>query len=190
MGLFRAFRRFLDIDHHDPSAVGLYRTIVDQARNPVFYTDLKVPDSVDGRFDMIVLHVFLLLNRFPQQERQHKVLRYLLEELFGDMENSLREIGVGDLSVPKKIHRMVDALYGRLEAYDEALKGDDPAVALKPVLVRNLYRAENGFESEAADMVRYVLASQAFLAAQTGEEILGGIVSFPEPGAKTGAADD
>ena len=181
MGLFRAFLRFLDIDHHDPRAVKAYAAAVDQARRPVLYTDYGVEDTVDGRFDMIVLHVFLILNRFPLEERQHKVLRYLLEEMFADMENSLREIGVGDLSVPKKIHRMVDALYGRLEAYEAAAADEDPEPALTAVLARNVYRSEDEHLPEAGRLARYVLAARADLGDQAGETILQGALRFPDP---------
>ena len=179
MGLFRAFRRFLDVDHRDPRAVALYRATVDQARQPEFYTVFKVKDSVDGRWDMIVLHIFLVLNRFPLPDRQHTVLRCLLEELFADMDNSLREIGVGDLSVPKKIHRMVDALYGRLEAYEKALDEDADGAALVEVLERNVYRGEA--DHGAAGLAAYVAAARAHLAGQGADAILNGALSFPAP---------
>jgi len=181
MGLFRAFRRFLDIDHHDPRAVKAYAAAVEQARLPVLYTDYGVEDTVDGRFDMIVLHVFLILNRFPQEDRQHEVLRYLLEEMFGDMENSLREIGVGDLSVPKKIHRMVDALYGRLEAYEAAADDAEPARSLTAVLARNVYRSDDEDLPQAGRLARYALAARADLGEQAAETILQGTLSFPDP---------
>ena len=140
MPLLRALRRFLDLDSHDSRAVALYAAVVEQARKPVFYTAMKVPDTVDGRFDMIVLHLFLILNRFPREDRQDPVLRAMLEEHFADMDNSLREIGVGDLSVPKKIHRMIDALYGRFETYEKALTGPTPEAEMAGALARNVYR--------------------------------------------------
>lgn len=198
MPLLRALRRFLDLDSHDPRAVALYAAVVDQARKPVFYEGLKVADSVDGRFDMIVLHLFLILNRFPREERQSPVLRALLEEHFADMDNSLREIGVGDLSVPKKIHRMIDALYGRFESYEKALAAATPVEELAAALARNVYRGggpldENGTEPgpelsaepvpEAAlqGLTRYVLDARAALASQDAASILAGKVIFPAP---------
>lgn len=190
MPLLRALRRFLDLDSHDPRAVALYASVVDQARKPEFYTVMKVADTVDGRFDMIVLHLFLVLNRFSKQERQHPVLRAMLEEHFADMDNSLREIGVGDLSVPKKIHRMIDALYGRFETYEKAMDGITPVEALSEALARNVYRggAEGGPEFEAAleRLTRYVLEARTALGAQNAGAILDGKVSFPAPVPKTG----
>jgi cytochrome b pre-mRNA-processing protein 3 len=200
MPLLRAIRRFLDLDSHDSRAVALYAAVVEQARQPVFYTAMKVPDTVDGRFDMIVLHLFLILNRFPREDRQDPVLRAMLEEHFADMDNSLREIGVGDLSVPKKIHRMIDALYGRFETYEKALTGATPVEDMADALARNVYRGALLEESEAAPapddtttgegLTRYVLQARAALAAQDPSAILGGKVSFPEPRPGTGSEND
>lgn len=194
MPILRAIRRFLDIDSHDPRAVRLYAATVEQARQPVFYSDCRVPDSVDGRFDMIVLHLFLIMNRFPREERQSPVLRALLEEHFADMDNSLREIGVGDLSVPKKIHRMIDALYGRLENYEKALSGATPVEDLAAALARNVYRDDSAsdpsLEKGVEGLTRYVLKAREVLASQTPMAILEGQVSFPEPRSALGNDND
>lgn len=201
MPLLRALRRFLDLDSHDSRAVALYAAVVEQARQPVFYTAMKVPDTVDGRFDMIVLHLFLILNRFPRADRQNPVLRAMLEEHFADMDNSLREIGVGDLSVPKKIHRMIDALYGRFETYEKALTGATPVEDMADALARNVYRGAAPEDPEAVPapdvtaagaegLTRYVLQARAALAAQDPTVILGGKVSFPEPRPGTGSEND
>jgi len=202
MPLLRALRRFLDLDSHDSRAVALYAAVVEQARKPVFYTAMKVPDTVDGRFDMIVLHLFLILNRFPREDRQDPVLRAMLEEHFADMDNSLREIGVGDLSVPKKIHRMIDALYGRFETYEKALTGPTPEAEMAGALARNVYRGavledQHPAVPPAADLTpvgealtRYVLQARAALAAQDPSAILSGKVSFPEPRPGTGSEND
>ncbi len=186
MPILRAFRRFFDLERHDPNAVKLYNAVVDQSRTPVFYSGMDVSDSVDGRFDMIVLHLFLILNRFPLDERQHPVLRALLEEHFTDMDNSLREIGVGDLSVPKKIHRMIDALYGRFESYEAALNSLSPVEDLAAALERNIYRREPGEDSLGAEkalerMTRYVLETRSTLAQQGADTILNGDIVFPAP---------
>ena len=200
MPLLRAIRRFLDLDSHDPRAVALYAAVVDRARTPSFYTALKVADTVDGRFDMIVLHLFLILNRFPKEDRKNPVLRALLEEHFTDMDNSLREIGVGDLRVPKKIHRMIDALYGRFETYEKALSGPTPVEDIAGALARNVYRGsavdDPALAAALEGLTRYVLEARAALAAQNTAAILDGKVAFPEPesaperGTETGNDDD
>lgn len=193
MPILRAFRRFLDLDSHDSRAVALYGAVVEQARKPTFYTEMKVADTVDGRFDMIVLHLFLILNRFPKAERQNPVLRAMLEEHFADMDNSLREIGVGDLSVPKKIHRMIDALYGRFENYEKALGGSTPVEDMCGALARNVYREETMEDPANATglerLTRYVLEAQARLARQEPAAILAGTVEFPPPMAAEAAPD-
>ncbi len=186
MPLLRAIRRFFDLDSHDSRAVALYASVVDRARTPAFYTVMKVADTVDGRFDMIVLHLFLILNRFPKEERNNPVLRAVLEEHFADMDNSLREIGVGDLSVPKKIHRMIDALYGRFETYEKALTGPTPVEDIADALARNVYRGSAAGDQAVApgleSLTKYVLEARAALAAQDPAAILDGKVAFPEPG--------
>jgi cytochrome b pre-mRNA-processing protein 3 len=98
----------------------LYGALVGQARNPAFYRDMGVPDTVEGRFEMVALHVFLALRRLRAGGEPGKDLgQKLFDVLFDDMDQTLREMGVGDLSVGKKIKAMASSFYGRMQAYDE-----------------------------------------------------------------------
>lgn len=121
----------------------LYGAIVTQSRQPVFYTDFGVPDTLEGRFEMVVLHTVLLCHRLKGDDKAEKALSQDIFDTFADdMDRTLREMGVGDLSVPKKMKKIGAAFYGRAAAYDVALDGADPD-ALATALARNIYEDEN-----------------------------------------------
>lgn len=116
-----------------------YAAIVAQARQPKYYTDFAVADTVDGRFDMIALHLFRHLNAQPSGKDTQTLRQKLLECMIDDMDKSLREMGVGDMSVGKKVGKIAYAVNGRLHAY-EASWADDEALA--QALWRNVYRSD------------------------------------------------
>ena len=145
----------------------LYAKAVAQARLPVFYAECEVPDTVDGRFDLLVLHVFLLLHRLgaPRNEatRETKALNQgLFDLMFADMDRSLREMGVSDMSVGKRVKEMARAFYGRIDAYEPVL-GD--AARLEEALARNLYRGVEVKPASLAAMATYIQRQVAALAA-------------------------
>lgn len=153
-----------------------YEAIVAAARHPTFYADWGVPDTLDGRFDMIALHTFLVLDRLKGEEPAFR--QALVDEFFADMDRSLREMGVGDLSVGKKVRKMAEAFYGRLAAYDQALAGE--AAALEGALARNIFPDQP--ESPGARLLAaHVMAERANLAGQNTVGIAAGRVSFKEP---------
>ena len=153
-----------------------YEAIVAAARRPVFYADWGVPDTLDGRFDMISLHAFLILDRLKGEEPGFR--QDLVDEFFRDMDRSLREMGVGDVSVGKKVRRMAEVFYGRVAAYDTAMA--DPARLLAPALSRNVFPYGNpGIGPER--LAAYMMAQRAHLAAQSSQAIAGGRDSFQEP---------
>lgn len=126
--ILRLFRR----NPRAATIAALYGAIVAQARNPSFYLGFGVPDTAEGRFDMIVLHLALLCRRLGREGAAAAPLSQDVFDMFcRDMDHNLREMGVGDLSVPKKMQKMGEAFYGRLETYDRALAGaEDLAAAL------------------------------------------------------------
>ncbi len=116
----------------------LYRRLVERAREPVFYALCGVPDTLDGRFDMIVLHVALVVRRLRAGDVPEKALAQMLfDTMMDDMDRSLREMGVGDLGVGRRVKAMAKAFYGRARAYDVAL--DAGPTALAEALGRNLF---------------------------------------------------
>ncbi len=101
--------------------------IVTQAREPLFYRDLGVPDTVNGRFDLLVLHLWMVLRRLRPAPDGVGLSQALFDRFCDDMDANLREMGVGDLTVPKRMQAFGEAFYGRVAAYDVALAaGEEP----------------------------------------------------------------
>lgn len=125
-----------------PPGDALYRAVVAEARRPDWYRAGGVPDSVDGRFDMVALVLSLVLRRLDA-DGAHQLAADVTDRFIADMDGSLRQMGVGDQVVGKEVGRMVSALGGRLGAYREALAADAAPDALGAALARNLYRGES-----------------------------------------------
>ncbi|MCP4330785.1 MAG: hypothetical protein GY791_20545 [Alphaproteobacteria bacterium] len=156
----------------------LYMAAVGQARRGTFYRSGGVPDTLDGRFDMIALHVFLILHRLRSAHGRGKLVgQALFDTMFADMDENLRELGVGDLAVGRRVKTMAKALYGRIAAYQAALgspRADDLAAALS----RNLYRGIAPDDAVVAIMADYVRFQAAHLADLGDGDILDGSAEF------------
>jgi cytochrome b pre-mRNA-processing protein 3 len=135
--------------------------LVTQARAPEFYRELGVPDSLDGRFEMLALHVFVALRRLKQAGDEARA-QALFDTMFTDMDRSLREIGVGDLSVGKRVKEMARALYGRIAAYEAGLAASDDGVLIK-ALERNLFGTVTPPAAAPAALARYLRQAAARL---------------------------
>jgi cytochrome b pre-mRNA-processing protein 3 len=158
----------------DPATTKLYGVCVAAARQPVFYARFKVPDTIDGRFNLLVLHILLAMLRLTDSKAKQR----LFDLMFADMERSLREMGVGDMSIGKKMKPMLIGFYGRANAYQSALaeSGDD---ALLAALSRNLYGMATGTAEDAQVLADYMRASAKVLATQNEVDILQGALAFP-----------
>jgi len=160
--------------------LALYGAIVAQARQPAFYSELGVPDTLEGRFEMLILHAFLYMHRLKDEdETTRAVAQKVFDAMFADMDRSLREIGIGDLSVPKKIKKMAEAFYGRAAAYDSALA--EGREALAAAVRRNVYPDE-GAASHADALADYIINAVEVLAGQPRGELTGRGPVFPLPG--------
>ena len=156
----------------------VYSAIVAQSRQPRFYADWGVPDTVTGRFDMISLHMALLFRRLRAETGDQKNFSQAVFDLFfKDMDRSLREMGVGDLGVPKRIQKMGNIFFGLLAAMNEAMDRGD-VVALEGVLARNIYEGE--VTPQVTAMANYLLAEDRALAGQQAAAITGGALSFED----------
>ena len=155
----------------------LYGAIVAQARNTRFYEDLAVPDTVLGRFDMVLLHVVLVLRRLREGE-DRALAQGLFDAFCRDMDHNLREMGVSDQGVPKHMQRVGEAFYGRAQAYEAAL-GAPGEGALSDALARNVY-AEMAEPRMAATLAHYVRQAAELLGEQPLAALEAGTVRFPE----------
>ena len=154
----------------------LYGMIVAQARLACFYRDYAVPDTINGRFDLIVLHLALVLDRLAPDPGTHALRQGVFDRFCADMDDNLREMGVGDLKVPKEMRRIGEAFYGRARAYRTALSVADDAALLK-ALQRNIYGGAEG--AAVARLAAYVREAVRQLAAQDSTKLAGGELSFP-----------
>lgn len=180
------FRKFFRQKRHETASHKLYLKLVGQARMPGFYAAGGVPDTVDGRFDLIALHTFLIIRRLSgsdASEKEHELAQVLFDLMFADMDRNLREMGVGDLGVGRKVRDMVSAFYGRAEAYEKALQDMDKSPentteALVAALRRNLYRDASPDDQQVRKMAGYVQKLVRRLSEQTAEAFLRGDIRF------------
>ena len=166
----------------------LYEGIVARARSPVFYSTLGVPDSLDGRFEMVALHLCLVLRRLKAASPKLDLLEQSLFDLFMlDKDQSLREMGAGDLGVGKKVKRMATAVYGRIKAYNDGLAQEPPTLqegedSLVWALARNLYGTIEPPAHCLPIMAAYVRSQAVFLDSQDDLEFAkGNLVFAPLP---------
>ena len=155
----------------------IYGTIVTQAREPLFYRDLGVRDTVNGRFDLLLLHLWLVLRRLKSAGSGAALSQALFDRFCNDMDDNLREMGVGDLAVPRRMQAFGEAFYGRTAAYDMAL--NDGREALAAAICKNLLDGE-GIE-RAGELAAYAEAVMASLAQTDDAAILAGTWRFPSP---------
>jgi len=161
------------------TALDLYDRIVAQARSPAFFADFGVPDTLDGRFESIALHAFLVLNRLKGQgEPAAELSQALFDRMFADMDRGLRETGVGDMSVGRHIRRMAEGFLGRIRAYEAGLAGTEPLI---DALVRNLYGTVRPDPHCVAVMADYIKGQAAHLADQPLAAFLEGRPSLLPP---------
>ena len=154
----------------------VYNSIVAQSRQVPFYLDMSVPDTVTGRFDMVSMHMCLVLRHLRAETGEMKQFSQSLFDLFfKDMDRSLREMGVGDVSVPKRIQKMGSVFYGLLAKLTEALDEGEQNTLIE-VLNRNIYNAENA--PDARKLAIYVEKAVKQLNAQSQSDIMSGKLSF------------
>jgi cytochrome b pre-mRNA-processing protein 3 len=178
MGVFGFLRR----RPHERAGCTLYAQAVAAARDPYFYTAVGAPDTLDGRFDLVGLHAYLVIRRLQAEPPPGPAMaQAVFDAMFNDMDVALREMGVGDLSVGRKVKVMWEAFHGRAIAYGNALDAGDRA-CLRAALARNVWRgaaAGDGPERLAA----IAMAQEAHLA---GQSLAAGRVAFL-PAAVAGA---
>jgi cytochrome b pre-mRNA-processing protein 3 len=155
----------------------IYGMIVTQAREPSFYRDLAVPDTVNGRFDLLLLHLWLVLRRLKSVEGGAALSQGLFDHFCNDMDDNLREMGVSDLKVPKRMRAFGEAFYGRTAAYDMALTEGQEALA--QAICKNILNGEN--IEKARRLAAYTEATMATLDGIDEATLMSGSARFPLP---------
>src|SRR5690349_3686475 len=145
----------------------IYGTIVTQAREPLFYRDLGVPDTVNGRFDLVLLHLWLVLRRLKPVGSGTALSQALFDHFCSDMDDNLREMGIGDQAVPKRMRAFGEAFYGRVQAYDQAMESGGEALA--SAICKNILNGAG--MDQAQRLAAYARAAETELG-RTGEAAL------------------
>jgi cytochrome b pre-mRNA-processing protein 3 len=157
-----------------------YARVVEYARQAAFFGAGGVPDTVDGRFELICLHAFLYLRRLKREDAAAQLSQVFFDTMFADFDRSLREMGTGDLGVGRQIRRMVEAFYGRIAAYEAGLAGED--ATLQDAVGRNVFgTAATANASSIAAIAAYLRREDARLDREEPRRLLAGDISFGEP---------
>lgn len=177
MKLMSLFRRSAKAEAVEAAHL-VYVAAVTQARQPAFYAVLGVPDTLEGRFEVVAAHVHLVLRRLGTADEAGQALgQRVFDVMFADMDQSLRELGVGDLSVAKRVKYLAQSFYGRAAAYDEGyVRGDE---VLREALERNLYAGESVDSGALGAMAGYLREAEARLSRQDAADISAGRLDFP-----------
>lgn len=175
MGLLGLFRR----RPHERTGFELYGAAVAAARAPRFYAEIGVPDTTAGRFELVCLHVGLLIRRLrAASDKQADALgQAVFDAMFADMDVNLREMGIGDLSVGKRVKMLWEGFHGRTTSYAEALDAQD-AAALAGALERNIWVKEPAPPEASAQLALYAQGLSDLLAGQEVAAMLRGEVRF------------
>jgi len=159
------------------AVMAAYRRIVERAREPVFFARWGVPDTLDGRFEVLALHGFLVLNRLKAGGQPAAgFAQDLFDTMFADLDRGLREMGATDIGVGRHVKAMARGFYGRVRAYAEGLAGGD--AVLIQALRRNLYGTVDPAPEPVGAMAHYLRRQEAALAAASEAKLLRGDVPF------------
>ena len=158
----------------------LYARTVTQSRSPALYADLGAPDTVEGRFELYSLHIYLLLERLKGQgDQAAETAQALFDTYISALDNSLREMGVGDLSVGKKMRKLGEVFYGRVTSLEEAFAALPDTAELSAMLARTVY--EGADAAKAPKLAAYVLKQREHLRALPLERLCAGDVEWTAP---------
>ncbi len=166
---------------YEETALLLYGAIVAQARQPFFYSDLKVPDTVEGRYDMIIMHAFLLFHRLKiENDKARELGQVVFDTMFKDIDQSLREMGVGDMGIGPRIKKMASSFYGRVAAYDKALEvdGNDE---LEQAIARNVFNKTEADELALRHLGTYMRGNIEHLKLLSMDDIHSGDLRYVNP---------
>ncbi|MGI9436303.1 MAG: ubiquinol-cytochrome C chaperone family protein [Geminicoccaceae bacterium] len=162
----------------------LYSAIVRHARFPLYYQHFGVPDTPEGRFEMVALHAGLVVRRLACEGKEEQdVAQSLFDLMFADIDVNLRELGVGDLSVGKEVKRLARQFYARLDVLDRSFAAEGDHQPLRSMLEANLFQGTVKPSARTLDQfVDVIVAIERCLAKQSGPDLKRGVLSLPEEG--------
>ncbi len=161
-------------------AARLLDILIAQARRPIFYAEYGVPDTMLGRYEMVCLHAYLLLGRLKQAGGQGpRIAQTLHDQIFDDFDIALREVGIGDMGIGKRIKKLARNLHGRISAYERGLAGGDAEMAA--ALRRNLYASAEPTDAEVAAMIAYIRHTRDAVEACDPDDLWQARSLFPDP---------
>ncbi|MCZ7463511.1 ubiquinol-cytochrome C chaperone family protein [Rhizobium rhizogenes] len=159
-----------------------YETLTTAARTPGFYLDLGVPDTVMGRFEMLSVIMILYFRRTKSSGVSgQEIAQEIVDAFFQDIDHSIRELGIGDQGVPKRMKKFAGMFYGRLESYAAALDASDP-VALAAALRRNIYPQADETAPALDGLAGWMMEASSALSGGSEETIATGSLTLPLPG--------
>lgn len=156
-----------------------YRALTDGARQPYFYSDLSVPDTVMGRLEMLSAVLILYFRRTSKASiGAQQISQEIVDAFFQDVDHSIRELGVGDLSVPKRMKKLAGRFYGRMESYSKALNDRNHA-ELSEALKRNFHPLNLENAPDMSGLSAYLLSAEAKLSELSDDTLLSGLLVVP-----------
>jgi cytochrome b pre-mRNA-processing protein 3 len=179
-------KRLFQTPRFQAEARALYRQIAEQARRPVLYTLYGVPDTIDGRFEMLSLHAYAVFHSLKGKGADAEALsQAIYDAMFADLDGALRELGVADLGVGRRIKTMTEALNGRIQAYDRGFDADGGG-DLQQAVRRNVYGTASPTADQVRGMTEYLRSIRNAFVQASFEDLCSGRVlsSLPEPAAE------
>jgi cytochrome b pre-mRNA-processing protein 3 len=163
---------------HRDAAERLYVAMATQARHPAFFAELGVPDTVNGRFDVLALHAWMVIDRLREEPEGDVLAQALFDSMFGHLDAAVREMGAQDLGVGRRIKVMAEGLHGRALAFRAAMSDSNPAV-LENTLQRNVFGAVTPGRTAIVRLAGYVRASVAALTMLPAARLRDGSIAWP-----------
>ena len=158
-----------------------YGNLTQVVRDPVFYTDLSVPDTVMGRFELLSIVMILYFRRTRHSEKGgNQIAQMIVDAFFQDIDHSMRELGIGDQGVPKRMKKFASMFYGRLKSYAETLDVKDTS-ALAQALSRNIFATQDNAGADLQPLANWMMMAEENLLTQSEEQLLAGNLIVARP---------
>ena len=143
----------------------IYQSIIDNSRSKIFYIDLDIDDSFESRFDLVILHSFIIFQYFIEiDDKKNELSQSLFDFMFNDFENNLREMGFGDIAVNKRMKKFISAFYGRILSYSNSYaeyKENNSLLNFSLAIKKNIYNNKNISDEKVNLISNYVVSNIA-----------------------------